>query len=324
MISVYAPPPVTTSVNSRPRIISYLRLGKARMYHYVYGWALGLLLLRSEGFLDDVGRQDAFALVCVLVATLAVQWSAAAADDVTGYLNGSDEHNYRGRPAVTRIRKPLITGELSLPQAVGFALVTGIVGVVAIPVGAGVLGSRVPALTLVVVLAVQALGVQYSCGIRLSYRPLGLESAILVTGACTVITPYWIVAGTISREALLVGSVFGLWLLLVVSYGNASDRSGDAAVGRRTLAVMLPPPWFAVGLHALVAVHAVLLAVLFGTTSLRPGALVFAAPVLVLNLVQLWYGVYKRRLRTARFLVLLSIDLGSAGLAAALIVGHPS
>lgn len=323
MIPVYAPP-VATSIRARPGIVSYLRLGKARMYHYIYGWALGLLLLRSEGFLSDASREDLLALACVLVGTLAVQWSAAAADDVTGYLNGSDEHNYRGRPRVTRVRKPLITGELSLPQAVGFALVTGTVGVLAIPVGAGILGWRVPALAIAVAFAVQVLGVQYSCGIKLSYRPLGLESAILVTGAWTVIMPYWVVAGTVSREALLVGALFGLWLLLVVSYGNASDRSGDAVVGRKTLAVILPPLWFAVALHMLVAVHAVLLAVLFGATRLRPGTLVFAAPVVVLHLIQLWYGVYGRRLRTARFLVLLSIDLGSVGLAAALIVGHPS
>lgn len=323
MIPVYAPP-VAAPVSARPGIVSYLRLGKVRMYHYVYGWALGLLLLRSEGFLDDANRADVLALACVLVGILAVQWSAAAADDVTGYLNGSDERNYRGRPRVTRVRKPLITGELSLPQAVGFALVTGTVGVLAIPVGAAILDWRVPVPAMAVAFAVQVLGVQYSCGIRLSYRPLGLESAILVTGACTVITPYWLVVGSVSREALLVGALFGLWLLLVVSYGNASDRSGDAAVGRKTLAVMLPPLWFAAGLHVLVAAHAVLLAVLFGTTSLTPGTLVFAAPVVILHLVQLWYGMYRRRLRTARFLVLLSIDLGFAGLAAALTVGHLS
>ncbi|MFG2293377.1 UbiA family prenyltransferase [Streptomyces sp. NPDC048603] len=316
--------PVATSISARPRIVSYLRLGKARMYHYLYGWALGLLLLRSEGFLSGASREDMLVLACVLVGTLAAQWSAAAADDITGYLNGSDAHNYRGRPPVTMARKPLITGELSLPQAVGFALVTGIVGVFAVPAVAGILGWRVPAPAIVVALVVPALAVQYSCGIKLSYRPLGLESVILVTGAYTVIMPYWFVAGAISRETLLVGALFGLWLLVVVSYGNASDRSGDAAVGRRTLAVVLPPLWFAVGLHALVAVHAVLLAVLFGTTSLRPGSLVFAAPVVIMHLIQLWYGVYKERLRTARFLVLLSIDLGSAGLAAALIVGSPS
>ncbi|MCX5612524.1 UbiA family prenyltransferase [Streptomyces sp. NBC_00047] len=313
--------PVAASIRPRPKIISYLRLAKARVYHYAYGWALGLLLLRSDGFLSG---GTLLAMAFMLVGTLAIQWSASAADDVSGFLNGSDARNYVGRPLVTMVRKPLLTGALALPEAVRFAVAAWIGGMLAISLAAGVLDWRVPLPALVVAFGVPALAVQYSCGIKVSYRPLGLESTIFFTGVCTVLVPYWFAAGTVSRETLLMSALFGLWLLLVVSYGNASDRAGDAAVSRKTLAVVLPPMAFAVVLHVLVAVNAVLLVLLFTTTRLNAGFIVLSAPAVALQLAQLYYGVYRRELRKARFLVLISIDLGFLGLATALLTGRPS
>ncbi len=309
---------VTPSVTPRPKAVDYLRLGKARIYHYVYGWALGLLLLRADGL---IGGGAMAALLFMLVGMLAIQWSTAAADDVCGFRDGSDARNYAGRPPVTVVRKPLVTGALTLREALRFAVVTWIVGMLAILSAAGALGWRVPSAALAVSFITPMLAVQYSCGIKLSYRPLGLESTILFTGAYTVFMPYWFVAGTVSREACLVSALVGLWLLLVVSYGNASDRAGDSAVSRRTLAVLLPPSLFNVLLHMLVVVNAVLLLLLFTTTRLSPGLVVLCAPVVVLQLVQLYHGVYRRQLRTARFMVLISIDLGFLGLATALLMG---
>lgn len=321
MTVTQAPAPADAPPRPRPKAVSYLRLGKARMYHYIYGWALGVLLLRADGLVS--GGRTALALVLMLVGTLAIQWSASAADDVSGFLNGSDVRNYAGRPPVTRVRKPLLTGALTVSEAVRFAVVTWVAGMLAIALSAGFLEWRVPVPALVVALGVPVLAVQYSCGVKLSYRPLGLESTIFFTGAYTVVAPYWFVAGKVSREALLVGALVGLWLLLVVSYGNASDRAGDAAVLRRTLAVILPTPWFSVVVHLLVAAHAVLLVLLFTATRLSPDLLVIGAPVVALQLAQLYYGVHRDELRKARFLVLISIDLGFAGLATALLAGTP-
>ncbi|MEV7405838.1 UbiA family prenyltransferase [Streptomyces sp. NPDC091267] len=316
MSTVHAP--AAAAAASRPKIVSYLRLGKARVYHYVYGWALGLLLLHADGLAT---ADTLFPLVCLLAGTLAIQWSASAADDVSGFRNGSDARNYEGRPPVTRVRKPLLTGALSVHEAIRFAIVAWLAGMLAFALAAHQLRGPVPLPALLAAFAVPALAVQYSCGVKLSYRPLGLESTIFITGAFTVCMPYWFVAGTISRETLLVSALFGLWLLLVVSFGNASDRTGDAAVQRRTLAVLLPPLWFAALLHLLVAANAVLLILLFTTTRINPGCVALGAPVVALQLTQLYYGVYRRELRKARFLVLLSIDLGSATLATALLTG---
>ncbi|MFC9033673.1 UbiA family prenyltransferase [Streptomyces arboris] len=307
------------SVKERPKLVSYLRLGKARVYHYLYGWALGVLLLWSDGLLYAGAL---LALTCMLAGTLAIQWSASAADDVCGFLDGSDARNYAGRPLVTVVRKPLLTGALAPPQAIRFAVLMWIAGMLMVALAFGVLGWRPPVSAVVVAFAVPVLAVQYSCGIKLSYRLLGLESTIFLTGAFTVLMPYWVVAGTVSYETFLVGALFGLWLLLVVSYGNASDRLGDAGVSRRTLAVVLPPRWFAGVLHMLVALNAVLLALLFTTPRLSPSLVVFSAPVVLLHGLQLYLGIYRRELRKARFLTLISIDLGFLGLACALLIGR--
>ncbi|MEU8678801.1 UbiA family prenyltransferase [Streptomyces sp. NPDC048560] len=313
--------PVAAPIAAGPKALSYLRLGKARVYHYVYGWALGLLLLLMDGLLTS---GTLLPLALLLAGTLAIQWSTSAADDVCGFLDGSDARNYEGRPPVTTVRKPLLTGALTLSEALRFAIGAWIVGMAAIALSAGVLDRHVPTPAWVIALGVPVLAVQYSCGVKLSYRPLGLESTIFLTGAFTVVMPYWFVAGTVSPETLLVGALVGLWLLLVVAYGNASDREGDAAVHRRTLAVLLPPTWYAAVLHLLVALNVLLFLALFTTTRLSTVFLVAGAPVVLLHLVQLYYGVYRDELRKARFLVLISIDLGFLGLAAALLMGSTS
>ncbi|MGP2440726.1 UbiA family prenyltransferase [Streptomyces sp. JW3] len=310
--------PLTGAVTPVPKAVSYLRLAKARIYHYVYGWALGLALLHTDGIAVTT---KAVPLTLLLVGILAFQWSTSAADDVCGFLDGSDARNYAGRPAITRVRKPLLTGALTLPEATRFAVIAWCAGLAAILLAAASLGWHVPLPALAVAVLTPALAVQYSCGVKLSYRPLGLESTVLFTGGYTVFVPYWFVTATLSPATLLVSALVGLWLLLVVAYGNASDRDGDRAVARRTLAVILPPAWFAAMLHLLVITNALLL-VLLSTALRHPDLILLAAPVTVLQLAQLYYGVYRRELRKARFLVLVSIDIGSVALATALLTGR--
>jgi len=283
---------------ARPKAVSFLRLGKARVYHYVYGWALGVLLLHADGLLT-AGLLPS--LICLLAGTLAIQWSASAADDIRGFLNGHDARNYAGRPLVTRVRKPLLTGALTVVEAKRFAVAAFCSGMLAFTLATCLQPGPVPLPALVIAFGAPVVGVQYSCGLKLSYRPLGLEATILLTGAVTVLMPYWFASGTLTSEVVLVSALFGLWLLLVVSYGNASDRTGDAAVRRRT--------------------HAGLLVLLFTTTRMDSACMALSASVVALQLAQLYYGVYRRELRKARFLVLLSIDVGTAALATAILTG---
>ncbi|QFZ20669.1 UbiA family prenyltransferase [Saccharothrix syringae] len=301
-----------TTVGSR--IATYLRLGKARIYHHVYGWVLAALLLVRDG---PVSARQLLALALLLVMVLATQWSAAAADDIGGHRDGSDARNYAGRPPLTVVKKPLVTGALTEREAVRFAVWTWIVGVAA-GIAAAVLVSA-PPLAVAVLLVAQVVAVQYSLGLKLSYRPLGLEGTILFTIACTALAPYWIAAGRVEPEILLMSLLVGLWFLLVVSYGNASDRAGDAEVGRRTMAVTLPPTAFAAVLHLFCLASAGTLALLFTTTRFSPVLAFTAVPVVVLHVFQLYYGVYRRELRKARFMGLLTVDLGCLGLVAALL-----
>jgi 1,4-dihydroxy-2-naphthoate octaprenyltransferase len=299
------------------KIVSYLRLGKARIYHHVHGWVLASLLLWLDG---QVNGRTAVAMALTLVMLLAIQWSAAASDDLGGYRDGCDAQNYAGRPYRTVVKKPLITGALTEREAVRFAVVVWLVGVAAGLAAAYTVGWKTPLVAIALLLFAQVCAVQYSMGIKLSYRPLGLEFVILYTIGCTALMPYWFVAASLNREILITSALMGLWFLLVVSYGNASDREGDAAVGRRTLAVLLPPAWFKAALHLFVVCSMALLTLLFTVTRFEPALSVCAIPVVALHLAQLYYGAYREELRKARFMGLLSLDAGFIGLAVAFLL----
>jgi 1,4-dihydroxy-2-naphthoate octaprenyltransferase len=309
--------PQVARVPASARITAYLRLGKARIYHHAYGWLLALLLLRLAGL---VNRHTAMALVLLLVMVLTVQWSGGAADDLGGFRDGSDARNYAGRPARTVAKKPLLTGALTERQAVRFAIVCWITGV-----GCGLLaevslGWTSPLTPIILMLLAQISAVQYSVGVKLSYRPLGLELAIFYMLACIALMPYWLIAGRVNALILYTAALFALWFVMVVCYGNASDRRGDAEVARYTLAVLLPPAAYKVILVLLFATSVSLLSLLFATTRLHPLLGLAVVPVVALHAAQLYYGAFRGDWRRARFLGLMSLDLGCLGLALAFLL----
>lgn len=304
----------TPQVSADTRVLAYLRLGKARIYHHAYGWLLALLLLRLGGL---VNRHTAVALVLMLVMVLTSQWAGGASDDLGGFRDGSDARNYAGRPARTVAKKPLLTGALTQAQAVRFGVICWIIGVASGLLAAYSLGWTTPPVAIALLLVAQVCAVQYSVGLKLSYRPLGLELTIFYVIGCIALMPYWFIAGRLNAEILLTSALFGLWFLMVVCYGNASDRQGDSEVSRRTLAVMLPPGGFRVVLSLLFGSSVALLALLFTVTSLNPLLGFAVLPVIVLHAVQLYYGAGRADWRKARFLGLMSLDLGCLGLALA-------
>src|SRR5439155_10550862 len=124
----------------------------------------------------------------------------------------------------------------------------------------------------------------------------------------------------LTGAAVLASPLFGLLVLMVVTYGNASDQVGDASVSHRTLAVLLPSGGLRVLLVLLPVTEIVLLSLLFTTTRIRPVLAVAAVPVVVLHAVQLYYGLRGDNWRRARFLGLLSLDAGCLGLALAFLL----
>lgn len=312
-------PAPRTSVAAKvaAKVVAYLRLGKARIYQHAYGWLLAVLLLNMDGL---VTKGTTAAVVLGLVVVVTTQWSAGAADDLGGYRDGSDARNYAGRPARTVAKKPLITGAVTESEAVVFGVVCWLVAAGSAVLALASLDWRSPVVADVLMFWVLVCSVQYSTGLKLSYRPLGLEFTIFsVIGGSTLMT-YWVIAGTVNAEVLFTGALLGLWFLLIVFYGNASDREGDKEVNRSTLAVLLPPAAFKVALVVLFAASVTLLTLLFTTTRLSPVLALTAVPVVVLHAVQLYYGVVRTEWRRARFIGLSSVDLGCLGLAAAFVL----
>ncbi|HET8662286.1 MAG TPA: UbiA family prenyltransferase [Micromonosporaceae bacterium] len=309
--------PSVARVPIMTKIVGFLQLGKIRIYHHAYGWLLAVLLLRLDGL---VTTETAAALVVLLVMVELGQWSGGAWDDIGGYRDGSDARNYAGRPARTVAKKPLLTGVLTESEAVVFGIVCWVVSVACTLLAAYLLDGRAPLVAVLLMLAVQVAAVQYSAGLKLSYRPLGLETTIFFVIGSIALMPYWFVAGDLNREILITSALFGLWFLMVVNYGNASDREGDRSVSRHTLAVMLAPERFRIVLVLLLAAEVTLLTLLFTATRINPVLAVAAVPVVALHSVQLYHGIRGKDWRKARLLGLLSLDAGCLGLALAFLL----
>ncbi|MET9561744.1 UbiA family prenyltransferase [Streptomyces tauricus] len=306
-----------TKNSAASKAMGYVRLGKVRIYHHAYGWILALLLLRLDG---HVNGDTAPALALLLLMVLATQWSGGAADDLGGFRDGSDARNYAGRPPGTVAKKPLLTGVLTEAEAVRFGVVMWVIAVAAGLIAVATLDGRAPLAAVVVMLVGQIASVQYSTGLKLSYLPGGLEVTIFYVIGCIGLVPYWLVAGQVTAEALFTAALVGVWFLLIVSYGNASDKQGDSEVSRHTMAVLLPLGAFKVFLSLLFAASVTLLTLLFTTTRFDPLLALTVVPVVVLHAVQLYFGAGKEEWRKARFIGLSSVDLGCLGLALAFVL----
>ncbi|WP_156756578.1 UbiA family prenyltransferase [Actinokineospora pegani] len=207
------------------RLSAYARLAKLDVWDYY----LALPLAWSLCGLTGLGTLLAFGVGTVLVVAAAV-----AFDDVTGFRDGSDARNYGpDAPARRLARKPLLTGELTVRQATGFGWTCAALG--------GLLwlalGLEAPLWTLVLLAVCFGTAIQYSYGLKISYR--GAQEVFLAGfGAGLVLCGVGLVSGTVSAMAAVQAALFGLGPLLVGVYSNTADVRGDAEVGRRTVAVL--------------------------------------------------------------------------------------
>jgi 1,4-dihydroxy-2-naphthoate polyprenyltransferase len=315
--------PMTTPAGrvSWPRkIAGYAQLGKLKVYQHVYEWLLVVLLLDMEGIRPPGAVAS---LVLFLVAMIAVQAAACAADDIMGFRDGSDAENYRANDLLPVPRKllpkPLLTGLLTEREAVAFAVAAALTATVA-AVGSILVLDDVPPVAIVGYLVVLACAVQYSWGLKLSYRPGGLEFVIFLVNAATLLLPYWWIAGEVTTVAAVTSVLVGVWFLLVVGYGNAADRDGDAASGRRTFAVLAPPPVYRAYLVLLWVVGAVLAVLPFALRLLDPTGLLCVAPLLVMQALQAYWGVVRGDPRKAMKIGFRAVDVGGLGFALAILL----
>jgi 1,4-dihydroxy-2-naphthoate octaprenyltransferase len=301
------------------KLYAYAQLGKIRVYHHLYEWLLVVLLLRM-----DSSRPDGWftASILVLVLIVSAQAAACAADDITGYRDGSDAENFRKGSTgegPKMLPKPLVSGVLTEREALVFAVGATVVGTVALLGAFTALDWDVALGAPIASLLVLALTIQYSSGIKFSYRPGGAEFHIFIVNAALLILPYWAIAGHLTTEAVLLGALAGVWFVLVVGWGNVRDREGDAAVNRRTLAVVAPKP-YRVFLVALYFAGVVLAVLPFALDLLDPVGLLCVVPHLVLGAAQMYYGAIRDNAYLSMWLGFRYIDAGGFGFAAAILL----
>lgn len=302
------------------KVAGFAQLGKLKVYQHVYEWLLVVLLLDMEG-IRPPGTVASLGLF--LVAMIAVQAAACAADDVMGFRDGSDAENYRANELLPVPRKllpkPLLTGLITEREGVAFAIGAALTATAA-AVGSILVLEDVPTAAIVGYLVVLACAVQYSWGLKLSYRPGGLECVIFLVNAATVLLPYWWIAREVTTIAAVMSVLVAVWFLLVVGYGNAADRDGDAASGRRTFAVLARPPVYRAYLVALYLASVVLTVLPFALGLLEPIGILCVAPLLAMQTTQLYWGVIRGDARRAMKIGFRGIDVGGLGFAAAILL----
>ncbi|GAA0934717.1 UbiA family prenyltransferase [Nonomuraea longicatena] len=224
----------------RSTFVSYARLVK---FQFVLDFCLALVVawtaLPPEA---KFSGQTYLVLLTFVLGQIGVLSAVMSLDDVTGIKDGSDQANYlhgdqsRLRPLS---RKPLLTGALSVSHAARFGYLSIAWGVLWWTVTALIAPHPAPWAILVAALLLTS-SVQYSWGLKLSYRGLG-EALLLLCPAAFVVAPYGFLTGELPALVAVCALLFGFGQLMIGAYSNTNDIEGDAAVGRRTVAVLTSP-----------------------------------------------------------------------------------
>lgn len=280
----------------RTKLRAYARLAKLDVFDYYLGLLIVWSLLPAADRLD---ARSLATLVVFLVAELCVVVATVAFDDVTGYRDGSDAVNYGpDSPARKLRRKPLLTGALSVVEAVRFGW-AGVVAAVLASSVAVLMAPHHPTWAIVVVVLSGAAFIQYSWGAKLSYH--GWAEVVLAGVAVGwLLAPYGLLTGMAGGFVVVQALVFGLGPLLFGVYSNTNDRAADAAVGRRTAATVLSPRGNAVFIAA-VSLTETLLIVGSAVIGLAPWWFPLAMlPTIALRAVQYHTGFRRGDILRAR------------------------
>ncbi len=238
--------------------------GKVRAYRHlakldVFDYYLGLLVVWSLlAPADRLGGTVLGFLVLFLLGEVFVVVAMVALDDLTGYRDGSDATNYGpDAPARKRARKPLVAGSLTETEVLRFAWLTAVVGGLLWTVAVLAAPHR-PGWAVAVTAATFVLALQYSWGVKLSYR--GFQELFLAAlGWALVLAPYGLAAGAIGGFVVVQALLFGLGPLLFGVYSNTNDVGGDRLVCRPTVACLVSPRGNAVFIGAVSAAETALI-----------------------------------------------------------------
>ncbi|GAA4867717.1 UbiA family prenyltransferase [Saccharopolyspora cebuensis] len=217
---------------------SYVRLGNLDVYDYY----LSILVVASAVLVPLSAARPGTVpmLLLFLLGALGTIVAMVAFDDLTGYRDGSDVVNYGPNdPLRKKLRKPLVAGTLTEAEALRFGWITAAAGAV-LWTGAVLVAPAAPLWTVLLVAATFVIALQYSYGIKLSYR--GFQELFLVAlGVALVLAPYGLATGRFSEFVLVQAVLFGMGPLMFGVYSNTNDVEGDRGVGRVTVAALTSP-----------------------------------------------------------------------------------
>ncbi|MEU0203418.1 MULTISPECIES: UbiA family prenyltransferase [unclassified Streptomyces] len=288
-----------TSGTTRPesKLRSYARLGKLDVYDYYPSVAVALSAVLLP--LSELPTATIVTLALFLLGAVFVVVAMVALDDVTGYRDGSDAANYGpDDPLRNKLRKPLVAGTLTLREALGFGWATAAAGAVLWAAAVAAAPYR-PTWTVVLIVVLFVVSVQYSYGLKISYH--GFQEVFLAgLGAALVMAAYGLAAGHFSGFVMVQGVLFGFGPLLFGVYSNTNDIPGDRAVGRLTVACLVSPKGNAVFIGALSAAEFLIGAVASATGIAPWWFVLLMLPVTALRLRQYLTGFRRGDIMRAR------------------------
>jgi 1,4-dihydroxy-2-naphthoate polyprenyltransferase len=291
----------------REQLGAYSKLGKLAFFDYYLSalivWTLLAPALRVHTRTPVILAVMSLGWVGVVVATVAF-------DDVTGYRDGSDELNYNPAQGAkrNRSRKPLLDGHITVMQAVRFGWTAATWGAFWLAVAVAVAPYH-PAWVIALTAWVLVSSVQYSYGLKLSYRG-GQELVMLISTGLTVLIPYGLLTGRFTGTAVAESCLFGFFSLLVPVYSNMNDVAGDRAAGRRNLATLLAPNVYRCLIAALTCAEFGLVIAAAWIGFFEPWYPIVLAPLAVVRAMQMRAGLLHGDALTARKIGIQAHRLG--------------
>ena len=285
--------PVTKSVRA------YAHLSNVYFLDYNLGYPLVVALLPAA--ITGEGRTWA-ALALIVAGYFVAHCAMIAFDDITGFRDGTDAKNYRDNPSsLRRLQwKPLVTGELRLPQALRFAWGCLLVGSALLVAGL-LVAPHHPLWLVVLAVAGVCVSVQYSYGVKFSH--IGFQEVVLfLWTAELVFVTHWALTGGVTALLVVEGALFSFWLMMVSFYSNLRDLETDRGAGRITLSTIAGEHRYVRILGVLAVVDLVAVAVLVVAGVLPPLIGLLLLPVFAARLVQFRVAALRRNPLLGRLL----------------------
>jgi 1,4-dihydroxy-2-naphthoate polyprenyltransferase len=303
-------------VGSLQRLGVFFELGKLKIVELWLGFFVGLSLLGLDT-LTDARALPILALT--LVSSIAVIAATCSLDDITGVRDGVDQANHKNNPR-WGVSKPILDGRLTEQRAFKFVYVLGAIAALGY---AGVIAVAwpLPAWLIVTMTGVILLSLNYSYGLKLSYRGAG-ELVYFVACAGTVLIPYGLIEGRLTWAVLINAALVGSWHVQVMVFSNTKDAEGDRATGRMTIAARTSKRGNYAYISSVFLLFWAVTAAALASGVVPAWYAVALGPVWALQIYQLWSGVRHEQWLRARFVGFRIVRLGTAALTIVNLIVH--